>query len=155
MTLLETMVTVMIMGMVMGGIAFIESTAARQTLALYGDARTLHRAQLILEYIRYKVCTAEVATLIVKDSGQTLEYVDPNFGGATSAITLRNGKVYYYEDKTQPPTTPGQGIGTINGLQFVVLGAGAGVQVTVETLQKYSWKLDRPYSLTVEVSMRN
>jgi Tfp pilus assembly protein PilV len=155
MTLLEIMVAVGIMGMVFIAVAFIESTTARQTLALYGDARTLHRAQLILEYIRYKVCTAQVDSLVVKDSGGTLEYLDPNMNGATSLITLVDGKVHFYEDKTKTPTTPLQGIGKINNLQFVILGAGHGVQVTVQTLQKYSWKLDRPYTLTAEITMRN
>ena len=153
--MIEVMIAVGVLGMVFVAVAFIESATARQALVLYSDARTLHRAQLVLEYIRYKVSQAQVASMVVKDGDQTLEYLDPNLGGATSAITLRNGKVFYYEDKTKTPTTPGQGIGTINKLKFTVLGAGNGVSVTVQTLQKYAWKLDRPYTLSVEVTLRN
>jgi len=155
MTMLELMVTVGILGILFVAVAFLESTTVRQTVTLYGDARTLQRAHLALQYIQYRLYTAEVSTPVVKDSGQTLEYKDPNKAGVTSAIKLAKGKIYYYDDITKPPTTPGQGIGIIDDLQFQVLGAGNGVRVTIKTLQKYSWKLDRPYTLRNDITVRN
>lgn len=155
MTLLEIMIAVGVLAMAFTAVAFIQSATAKQILALYGDSRTLHRAHLVLDRIRYKLCMGQVGTAVVKDNGRTIEFVNPTLGGPTSAIKLVDGKVYYYEDKTQAASAPGQGIGLVEDLQFELLGAGNAVRVTVTTLQRFSWRLDRPYTLQTEITLRN
>lgn len=156
MTLLEVMIACSILGIVLVGVAFIESASAKQWLALYGDSRTLHRAHLVLDRIRYKLMMGQVGMVVIKDTGQTIEFRDPNLtAGVISAFKFMNGKVFYYEDKTLAASTPGQGIGTVQSLQFQLLGAGQTVRVVAVTSQRYSWKLARPFTLDTEVTLRN
>jgi len=149
------MVAMSVLTMVFLAMAFLQSATAKQARSLYGDARTLHRAELVLQRIRFMLYMGQVGSAVVKDDGRTLEFVNPNLGGLTSAFKFLSGKVYYYADKTAAASTPGQGIGLIHDLEFEILGAGNAVRVTVTTLQKYSWKLDRPFTLDTEVTLRN
>jgi len=155
-TLLEVMVAVSLLGLVFMGVAFIEVTSAKQIQELYGDARTLGRAHLVLTRIRYKLCMGEVGSPVVSDGGRTLTFRNPNLApGVISGYKLLKGTVYYYEDMSQAASTPGQGIGLVRELQFQILGPGNGVRVIVQTLQRYSWKLDRPFKLDTEITLRN
>ena len=155
-TMIEVIIAAGILGMVLMGVAFIEATSAKQTLALYGDSRTLHRAHLVLDRVRYKLMTAQVGSVVSVNDGRTIEFRDPNLAlGKISMFVFREGKVFYYEDKTLAASTPGQGIGSVHDLQFTVLGAGNAVRVSARTLQTYSWRLAKPYTLDTEITLRN
>jgi len=154
-TLLEVMIAVGLLAMVFLATAFIGSITAKQIKALYGDVRTLHRAHLVLERIRYKLMMGSVGSPVVKDDGRTLEFVNPLLNGSVSAFKFVNGKVYYYADKTEAASTPGQGIGLVHDLRFEVLGPGNAVRVSVTTLENVTWKLAKPYTLTTEITLRN
>ena len=161
-TLLEVMVAVSILGMTLAAVAFIESASAKQTLVLYSDARTLHRAHLVLERIRYKLCMAEVGTVVVQDSGphigRTILYRNPNLAaGVLSKFTFHDGALYYHENKDGAAARP-----LINMVNDVVFKSDdlpgdnpSTVGITVKTLQRYSWRLGRPYTLSTEVTLRN
>jgi len=158
MTLVETVIAMSVMSIFFLAVAYTEITAAKQTLVLFGDARTMHRAHLVLQQIRSKVHQAEVGSLVLADSGRTLRFRNPNLPlGVTSAFVFNatDHNVLYYMDTTQPASAPGQGIGLVRDLRFEIMGAGNSVRVTVQTEQKYSWKLPRLYSLDTIVTLRN
>ena len=155
MTLMEVMVACGVLGMAFLATAFIQVSTAKQIRALYGDARTLHRAQLVLDRIRYKLAMGQAGSPVVKDDGHTLEFTNPLLGGVVSMFKFVDGRVYYYTDKTASPSAPGRGIGQVNDCRFEVLGAGNAVRVTITTLEHFTWRIDRPFSISMEVTLLN
>jgi hypothetical protein len=163
-TLIEIMVACGLLTMVFLAVAFIQVFTMRQTRVLATDARTLHRAHLVLDRVRFKLMMARVGTLNVLDNGRVLEFNDPNLPPGTISMfkfydrTAEEGKrnrVFYYEDKSSIASAPGQGIGLIDDVRFVPLGPGNAVRVSITTIQEYAWKLDRPFTLSAEVTLRN
>ncbi|KPL07507.1 hypothetical protein AMJ85_09385 [candidate division BRC1 bacterium SM23_51] len=151
------MLAVGVLAMVFTAMAFVQSTTARQTLALYGDARTLHRAHLVKDRLHRYLCMAQIGSAAVKDSGRTIEFYNPFLsttpGTPVSAIKFEDGYACYYRDKTQ--SDPDHRTGLINDIEFEILGAGNAIRVTIKTLERYTWKLDRPYTLVCQISARN
>jgi hypothetical protein len=156
-TMLEVMVACGLLGTVFLATAYIESTTAKQIRALYGDARTLHRAHLVMERIRYKLVMGRVGSPVITDGGTGLRYVDPNNNGAVSGFRCINGDVFWYQNiAVNDPSAPGQGIGPVRTISFAVLGPGNAVSVTVQTEERYQWRLlPRPYTLKADITLRN
>jgi len=156
MTLLEVMIAMGLLSMLSMGVAFIGTTAARQWLALYGDSRTLHRAHLVLDRVRYKMMMGQLGQVQILDSGHTIKFRNPNNAvGVLSMFKFMDGKVFWYENETLAASTPGQGIGEVTDLTFQLLGAGEAVRVVVVTKESYSWRLARPFTLDTQVTLRN
>ncbi len=154
-TLLEVMMAVALLSAVFLSVAFISSETAKQTLSLYGDARTLRRAHLAMERVRYILAQGQAFSGVVKDDGRTFEFRNPNMpAGITSSFSFHDGKLFYRSDKNSGPVAPLQGIGLIEDVVFDVETTNT-VRVTVTTRQRYSWKLSKPFRLQTEITLRN
>ncbi len=154
-TLLEVMITVALLSAVYLSLAFITSETAKQTLALYGDARTLRRAHLAMERIRYILAQGQAFSGVVKDNGRTFEFRNPNLpAGVISSFSHHDGKLFYRADKNSGPVAPLQGIGLIEDVVFDEETTNT-VRVTITTRQRYSWKLSKPFRLQTEITLRN
>jgi len=156
-TLLEVMIACGVLGMVFAAVAYIQSASVKQIRTLYSDARTLHRAHLVIERIRYKLIMAQVGSVevVAGSNGRSISYINPNLGGVIrSGFKFEEKKVYYYEDMSGTASAPGD-VGPVEDIVYEILGAGNAVRITAKTLQKYSWKLDRPYTLISELTLRN
>lgn len=160
---MEVMVAVTLLGAVFVATAYIQSATARQANSLYGDSKTLHRAHLAMERIRFELLEATVDTLIVKDNGRTIEYYNPTKGGLTGTWSAyrferdgpagKGGHAVYYKDRSQ--SVPTHKIGLVSDVRFERWGPGRAVRVTITTIERHSWKLDRPYTIVAEITVRN
>lgn len=159
MTMVEVMIAASILAMVFLTAAFILSTTSKQTRLLYGDSRTLRSAHLALDHIRYNLTKAKISTtpgeaLDISDENQKIEFTSWWLGPTPgrSAYKFDNGYLQYFKNSSQ--ADPDFKIGPLDDIRFEVLGAGTTVSVTVTTLQTYSWKKDRPYTLVEKISLR-
>jgi len=160
-TLTEVMIAISMMSIAFLTVAFVQVATVKQTDTLNTDARTLHRAHIVMERVMKELCMAQLGSEDILDDGRTIEFFNPmksaTPGSPVSAIKFESGYAKYYHDKSQ--TNPTHQTGLVDNIQFERINtiplSGRGIRVTITTISHKTWKLDRPYRLITEVALRN
>lgn len=104
-TMIETMISLLISGMVTSVVVYMMFQSALTTKDMYAETRTRSTRMRALDQIRYRLVEAQIGTVDITNSGRRIEFIDPNLD-VTSAfffvlpdpVTAEGGTLFYDED---------------------------------------------------------
>lgn len=77
-TVVETMISLVISGMITGIVVYLMVQSSRTTKDLYAETRTRSARMAALDQVRYRLIEARIGTLDITDANHRIRFIDPN-----------------------------------------------------------------------------
>jgi len=156
MTLAETVVAMLIASIIslaVSGLIYATGISFKQ---LYSDTRARSTRMIALDQVRFRLSSARIGSVRIKDEGRRIDFSDPNLRGARSMFLFdgESGRLMYDDDikDSEKPVMVAEGPIT---LSFKLAEGGTMIVMSMATFSDMKLKHDRTENGSTSIYLRN
>lgn len=155
-TLAETVVAMLIASMIslaVSGLIYATGISFKQ---LYSDTRARSTRMIALDQIRFRLSSARIGSVRIKNDGRRIDFSDPNLSGARSMFSFdREAGTLFYDDDIHDFDRPIEVAEGPIDLSFTLTEDGALVVLHMATFSDAKLKHDRIENGATSIYLRN
>lgn len=97
-TMVETMISLAISGLVTTVVVYMLFQSALTTKDMYAETRTRSTRMRALDQIRYRLVEAQIGSVDITNSGRRIEFIDPNLDVTSAFFYVPDSLTLFYDE---------------------------------------------------------